>query len=121
MAQMLAVLREAAQRLPEGPERWNALREIDGFQRRLAALVARPTGWGSGGSAGTRQRFSDFNHLRQWSGCVYCLFWASWHAGQAKLLAPRIGPYAVGRNLVFVAAMSEPACLYHLDRGLFTA
>ena len=44
MAQMLAVLREAAQRLPEGPERWNALREIDGFQRRLAALVARPLG-----------------------------------------------------------------------------
>src|SRR6478672_3475232 len=29
MAQMLAGLREAAQRLPEGPERWNALREID--------------------------------------------------------------------------------------------
>ena len=43
-AQMLAGLREAAQRLPEEPERRNALREIDGFQRRLAALVARPLG-----------------------------------------------------------------------------
>ena len=41
MAQMLASLREVAQRLPEEPERRNALREIDGFQRRLAALVAR--------------------------------------------------------------------------------
>ena len=44
MAQMLASLCEAAQRLPEGPERQNALREIDGYQRRLAALVARPLG-----------------------------------------------------------------------------
>lgn len=44
MTQMLASLCQAAQRLPEGPERQNAIREIDGFQRRLAALVARPLG-----------------------------------------------------------------------------
>jgi hypothetical protein len=44
MAKMLASLREEARRLPEGPERRNALWEINGFQRRLAALVARSLG-----------------------------------------------------------------------------
>lgn len=42
-------------------------------------------------------------------------------AGQKELFTPRIGPYAVGCNFIVVAAMPEPACLYHRDRGLFTA
>ena len=42
MAQLLANPGEAAQRLPEGSERQDALRQIDGFHWRVAALVARP-------------------------------------------------------------------------------
>ena len=41
MTRLLASLWEAAQRLPEGSERQDAFREIGGFQRRLAALIAR--------------------------------------------------------------------------------
>jgi hypothetical protein len=38
---MLANLLDAAHRLPEGMERQNALREIRGYQIRMAALVQR--------------------------------------------------------------------------------
>ena len=38
---MLANLRDAAQQLPEGPERQNAFREIRDFQIRMAAFVRR--------------------------------------------------------------------------------
>ena len=41
IAGLLANLWEAAQRLPEGSERRDALRQISGFQRRVAALVTR--------------------------------------------------------------------------------
>jgi len=41
LAQLLLNLLEAAQRLPEGPGRQSAFREIDGFQKRLARLVRR--------------------------------------------------------------------------------
>ena len=41
LVQLLLNLLEAAQRLPEGPERQSAFREIDGFQKRLARLVRR--------------------------------------------------------------------------------
>ena len=37
--QLLASLWEAAQRLPEGSDRQEALKQIGGFQRRLEALV----------------------------------------------------------------------------------
>ena len=38
---LLANLRDAAHRLPEGTERQNALREIGGYQIRMAAFVRR--------------------------------------------------------------------------------
>lgn len=38
---MLANLRDAAHQLPEGTERQNALREIRGYQIRMAAFVRR--------------------------------------------------------------------------------
>ena len=38
---MLASLMDAAHRLPEGTERQNALREIGGYQIRMAAFVRR--------------------------------------------------------------------------------
>jgi hypothetical protein len=38
---MLANLRDAAHQLPEGTERQNALREISGYQIRMAAFVRR--------------------------------------------------------------------------------
>jgi hypothetical protein len=38
---MLANLWDAAHRLPEGTERQNALREIRGYQIRMAAFVRR--------------------------------------------------------------------------------
>jgi len=38
---LLANLRDAAHRLPEGTERQNALREISGYQIRMAAFVRR--------------------------------------------------------------------------------
>ena len=38
---MLAGLWEAARRLPEGSERQIAFKQIEGFQRRVAALAAR--------------------------------------------------------------------------------
>ena len=38
---LLANLRDAAHRLPEGTERQNALREIRGYQIRMAAFVRR--------------------------------------------------------------------------------
>ena len=38
---MLANLRDAAHQLPEGTERQNALREIKGYQIRIAAFVRR--------------------------------------------------------------------------------
>jgi hypothetical protein len=41
MAQLLASLWEAAQRLPEGSERQEAFRQIGSFHRRVAALAAR--------------------------------------------------------------------------------
>jgi hypothetical protein len=41
IALLLASLWEAAQRLPEGSERQDAFREINSFQRRVAALVTR--------------------------------------------------------------------------------
>jgi hypothetical protein len=41
MAHLLVNLWEAAQRLPEGSERRDALRQISGFQSRVAALVTR--------------------------------------------------------------------------------
>jgi hypothetical protein len=41
MARLLVNLWEAAQRLPEGSERRDALRQISGFQSRVAALVTR--------------------------------------------------------------------------------
>jgi hypothetical protein len=41
MARLLVNLWEAAQRLPEGSERREAFRQINGFQRRVAALVTR--------------------------------------------------------------------------------
>jgi hypothetical protein len=41
MARLLVNLWEAAQRLPEESERRDALRQISGFQRRVAALVTR--------------------------------------------------------------------------------
>jgi hypothetical protein len=41
MARLLVNLWEAAQRLPEGSERRDALRQISGFQGRVAALVTR--------------------------------------------------------------------------------
>ena len=41
MTRLLASLWEAAQRLPEGSERQDAFRQIDGFHRRVAALIAR--------------------------------------------------------------------------------
>jgi hypothetical protein len=42
MTRLLAGLWEAAQRLPEGPERQDAFRQIGGFHRRVAALITRP-------------------------------------------------------------------------------
>jgi hypothetical protein len=39
IVQLQASLLEAAQRLPEGSERQNALRQIGGFQRRVEAFV----------------------------------------------------------------------------------
>ena len=41
MTRLLASLWEAAQRLPEGSERQDAFRQIGGFHRRVAALIAR--------------------------------------------------------------------------------
>jgi len=41
MARLLVNLWETAQRLPEGSERRDALRQISGFQRRVAAIVTR--------------------------------------------------------------------------------
>jgi hypothetical protein len=41
MTRLLASLWEAAQQLPEGPERQNAFRQIGGFHRRVAALISR--------------------------------------------------------------------------------
>jgi hypothetical protein len=41
LARLLASLWETARRLPEGKERENAFMQIEGFQRRVAALVAR--------------------------------------------------------------------------------
>ena len=41
MARSLANLWEAAQRLPEGPERQDAFRQIGSFHWRVAALVTR--------------------------------------------------------------------------------
>jgi hypothetical protein len=41
MKRLLASLWEAAQRLPEGPERQDAFRQIGSFHRRMAALIAR--------------------------------------------------------------------------------
>jgi hypothetical protein len=41
IAQLLASLWEAAQRLPEGSERHDAFREIGSFQKRAAVLVTR--------------------------------------------------------------------------------
>jgi hypothetical protein len=43
LARMLAGLLEAARRLPEGSERQIAFKQIEGFQRRVAALAARVT------------------------------------------------------------------------------
>jgi hypothetical protein len=42
MTRLLASLWEAAQRLPEGPERQDAFRQIGSFHRRVAALITRP-------------------------------------------------------------------------------
>ena len=42
IARLLVSLWEAAQRLPEGPERQDAFRQIGGFHRRVAALITRP-------------------------------------------------------------------------------
>ncbi len=39
LAQLLSSLFEAAQQLPEGPERRSAIRMIDDFFRRLGTLV----------------------------------------------------------------------------------
>jgi len=39
LAQLLSGLVEAAQQLPQGPERRAAIRMIDDFMRRLATLV----------------------------------------------------------------------------------
>ena len=41
MTRLLATLWEAAQRLPEGSERQDAFRQIGGFHRQVAALIAR--------------------------------------------------------------------------------
>ena len=41
MVQLQVRLWEAAQRLPAGAERESTLREIGGFQNRMAALVQR--------------------------------------------------------------------------------
>jgi hypothetical protein len=41
MTRLLASLWEAAQRLPEGSERQDAFRQIGGFHRQVAALIAR--------------------------------------------------------------------------------
>jgi hypothetical protein len=41
IVQLLASLWEAAQRLPEGSERQGVLRQIGGFQKRVAALIRR--------------------------------------------------------------------------------
>jgi Mg2+ and Co2+ transporter CorA len=41
MVQLLASLYEAAQRLPDGSERQEALRQIGGFQRRTATFIRR--------------------------------------------------------------------------------
>jgi hypothetical protein len=38
---LLANLRDAAHKLPDGAERQNALREIRGYQIRMAAFVRR--------------------------------------------------------------------------------
>jgi hypothetical protein len=38
---LLANLQDAAHRLPDGAERQNALREIRGYQIRMAAFVRR--------------------------------------------------------------------------------
>jgi hypothetical protein len=44
LTQMLLKLLEAAERLPEGPERQSFLRTIDDFQRRLQRLSAQIPG-----------------------------------------------------------------------------
>jgi len=41
MVQLLASLYEAAQRLPDASERQEALRQIGGFQRRMATFIRR--------------------------------------------------------------------------------
>jgi len=41
--QLLASLWEAAQRLPEGSDRQDALEQIGGFQRRVEAFIRRST------------------------------------------------------------------------------
>jgi hypothetical protein len=41
IVQLQARLWEAAQRLPEGSERQDVLRQIGGFQRRIAAFIRR--------------------------------------------------------------------------------
>jgi hypothetical protein len=41
LAQLLANLRDTAQRLPVGAERDEAVRQIDNFGKRFATLVAR--------------------------------------------------------------------------------
>jgi hypothetical protein len=41
IVQLLASLWEGAQLLPEGSERQGALRQIGGFQKRVAALIRR--------------------------------------------------------------------------------
>jgi hypothetical protein len=41
LTRLLTSLWEAAQRLPEGPDRQDAFSQIGSFHRRLAALVAR--------------------------------------------------------------------------------
>ena len=41
IVQLLASLWEGAQRLPEGSERQGALRQVGGFQKRVAVLIRR--------------------------------------------------------------------------------
>ena len=41
LARLLAGLRESARRLPEGFERQNAFKQIESFERRVAAFVTR--------------------------------------------------------------------------------
>jgi hypothetical protein len=41
LVQLLASLRETAEGLPAGPERDEAIRQISGFERRIATFIER--------------------------------------------------------------------------------